>query len=167
MMYRVIFYEEGEDVEPIIEDMTSFADAWALAQPAPEEMEEGWRTIVTREEAQERIKTGVLTVASDPEKPNKNYTTIQEMWVVILSKGYIWDEDKKQTWIVDSFDAAWAMTQTLLTPEMAAAGWYWTDWTEDAVAAQRAIKDWGTTVVARGPLDHLRDPVGSIVIKRL
>lgn len=39
--WRVTFYEEGE--EPIVEIMRSFADAWALAQPNPEEDGLAWR----------------------------------------------------------------------------------------------------------------------------
>ena len=48
MIWTVIFFEEGE--EPLIEEMSSFSDAWALAQPAPEEMAVGWRTIITKQE---------------------------------------------------------------------------------------------------------------------
>ncbi len=38
--WRVVFYEVDE--EPIEEIMSSFADAWALAQPDPQH-ERGWR----------------------------------------------------------------------------------------------------------------------------
>ena len=60
MIWTVIFFEEGE--EPLIEEMSSFSDAWALAQPAPEEMAVGWRTIITKQGALEQLE-------ADPQTP--------------------------------------------------------------------------------------------------
>ncbi len=41
--WEVIFYEDGE--EPLTEIMNNFQDAWALAQPNPQEDGLAWTTL--------------------------------------------------------------------------------------------------------------------------
>lgn len=54
--WRVTFYEEGE--EPLVEDMRSFADAWALAQPNPEDDGLAWRFAGARAQIKARFEAG-------------------------------------------------------------------------------------------------------------
>jgi hypothetical protein len=60
--WRVTFYEVGE--EPIVEVMSSFADAWALAQPNPEDDGLDWRFVGARVQIKARFDAGeqIITV---------------------------------------------------------------------------------------------------------
>ena len=62
--WRVTFHEEGD--QPHVEIMRTFADAWALAQPWPEELAEpNWRFLL-REEVRDRF----IFSAQNPDSPN-------------------------------------------------------------------------------------------------
>ena len=68
MIWTVIFFEEGE--EPLIEEVSSFSDAWALAQPAPEEMAVGWRTIITKQEVLAQLEADPTASVMVTHAPN-------------------------------------------------------------------------------------------------
>ncbi len=51
--WRVTFYEEGE--EPLVEVMRTFADAWAVAQPYPEDDGLAWRFAGARAQIKARF----------------------------------------------------------------------------------------------------------------
>lgn len=54
--WRVTFYEKGD--EPLVEMMRSFADAWALAQPYPEDDGLAWHFAGARAQIKARFEAG-------------------------------------------------------------------------------------------------------------
>lgn len=72
--WRVTFHEAGED--PHVEIMNSFSNAWALAQPWPEEMEEHDWNFELKEDVRQRF----LFAAQNPDSPNAD-RFIRVCWV--------------------------------------------------------------------------------------
>lgn len=79
--WRVTYYEEGE--EPHVEIMSRFADAWAVAQPWPEEMEDHDWVFLTKADVQGRF----TFAAQNPDSPNAE-------WVIRVC----WTEDEEGTY---------------------------------------------------------------------
>ena len=72
--WRVTFYEEGE--EPHTEIMRTFADAWAVAQPWPEEMAgRNWNF-----EVRAGVRQRFLFATQNPDSPNAE-RLIRVCWV--------------------------------------------------------------------------------------
>jgi hypothetical protein len=76
--WRVTFYEAGE--EPLVEVMRSFADAWALAQPNPEDDGLPWRFAGARAQIKARFEAGeqIITVCW-VDGVNGTYNVIERM----------------------------------------------------------------------------------------
>jgi hypothetical protein len=59
--WRITWYEDGE--EPMVEVVSSFADAWALAQPYPDEDGLQWRW-TPRQDARLQFANGSQAVVA-------------------------------------------------------------------------------------------------------